>query len=186
MLLVFWNGQRLHGNNMLRRLLYEHYLPRLPGGKPHEPLVSVNTCFTYHGGGGYLEAVTEKSLSALVRRSSNWGPRPLWSMPDTTPARVGWTSATRKIIPTGRKIPRGFRPISEPLAKAGVAFGLWFMPEIFGNMADPQVREHFLAVVDGASRNQGMTMYRQDGSRRAAEAAGSLGHRRNEARRRPV
>ena len=61
-LLVFWNGQRLHGNNMLRRVLYEHYLPRLPGGKPHEPLVSVNTCFTYHGGGGYLEAVTEKSL----------------------------------------------------------------------------------------------------------------------------
>ena len=72
-LLVFWNGQRLHGHNMLRQVLYEHYIPKLPGGKRHMPLVTVNTCFTYHGGGGYLEAVTEKTLLALVEPFTELG-----------------------------------------------------------------------------------------------------------------
>ena len=85
------------------------------------------------------------------------------------------------------RFPRGFRPISEPLAKAGVAFGLWFTPEVFGDMADPQVREKFLAVVDDYVKNQGMTMYRQDGCvMPGGTGPGSLRHPRNAAHRRPV
>ena len=163
-LLVFWSGRRLHGSNMLRRVLYDHYLPRLPNGKPHEPLVSVNTCFTYHGGGGYLEAVTEQSLLALVRPFIELGAEAYVVDAGYYNCKA-WSdvSGTKDYSYSKTKFPRGFRSISEPLGKAGVAFGLWFMPEVFGDMADPQVREQFLTVVDGYVTNQGMTMYRQDG-----------------------
>jgi alpha-galactosidase len=163
-LLVFWNGRRLHGNNMLRRVLYDRYLPRLPGGKPHVPLVSVNTCFTYHGGGNYLEAVTEQSLSALVPPCIELGAEAfVIDAGYYTCKSWGDVTVTKDYSYCKERFPHGFRPISEPLAKAGVAFGLWFTPEAFEDMADPQVREKFLAVVDGYVKNQGMTMYRQDG-----------------------
>ncbi len=163
-LLVAWSGRRLHGNNMLRRLLYEHYLPRLPGGKPHEPLVSVNTCFTYHGGGGYLEAATEKSLSALVKPFVELGAEAYVVDAGYYDCK-SWMEvcSTNDYSYSKKKFPRGFRPLSAPLARAGVAFGLWFMPDPFGDLGDPQVRERFLAVVDGYVKTQGLTMYRQDG-----------------------
>jgi alpha-galactosidase len=46
-LLLLWEGKRLHGQNMLRQLLHKVYIPPLRG-KLQEPLVSVNTCYTYH------------------------------------------------------------------------------------------------------------------------------------------
>ena len=36
-LLLFWQGKRLHGQNMLRQLLHKHYIPSLKG-KPQEAL----------------------------------------------------------------------------------------------------------------------------------------------------
>lgn len=162
-LLVFWNGQRLHGQNMLRRVLYEHYVPRLPSGKPHEPLVSVNTCFTYHGRGGYLSQATERSLLALVRPFIELGA-------EAYVIDAGYYNCKQwtDVLKTGdfsyskERFPRGFRPIAEPLDKAGVTFGLWFGPELMGLMSDPQVRGKFLALVDDYVKNHGMKMYRQD------------------------
>jgi alpha-galactosidase len=163
-LLVFWNGQRLHGNNMLRHVLYNHYLPRLPNGKAHEPLVSVNTCFTYHGRGGYLEAVTEKSLLALVHPFLELGVE-AYVVDAGYYTCKSWMdiNRTKDYSYCKERFPHGFRPISEPLAKAGVVFGLWFSPEAFGNMGDRQAREKFLAVVGDCVNKQGVTMYRQDG-----------------------
>lgn len=65
-LLVFWEGKHRHGHNMLRQVLYKHYLHQVKG-EPQKPLVTVNTCFTYHGRGGYLLEATEKTLRPLVR-----------------------------------------------------------------------------------------------------------------------
>ena len=112
---------------MLRRVLYEHYLPRLPGGKPHEPLVSVNTAFTYHGGGGYLEAVSEKSLLALVPPFVELGAEAFVIDAGYYQCKEwGEICNTKDFSYSKERFPRGFRPISGPLAKAGVAFGLWF------------------------------------------------------------
>ncbi len=65
-LLVLWEGQRLHGHNMLRQVLYKHYLHPVKGEPHQKPLASVNTCFTYHGNGGYLTQATEKTLVPLI------------------------------------------------------------------------------------------------------------------------
>jgi alpha-galactosidase len=162
-LLVFWNGPRLHGSNMLRRVLYEHYLPHLPNGRPHEPLVSVNTCFTYHGKGGYLEAVTEKSLSALVDPFIALGAEAFVVDAGYFNCKNWWDINTTKDYSYSKKrFPHGFRSIANQLARAGVAFGFWFWAEIVGNMDAAQNRERFLAVVDDYVKQQGMTMYRQD------------------------
>ncbi len=161
--MVFWNGRPLHGSNMLRRVLYDDYVPRLPNGKPHEPLVSVNTCFTYHGKGGYLEAVTEKSLSALVDPFIKLGAEAYVVDAGYFNCKNWWDINTTKDYSYSKeRFPRGFRPIADPLAKAGVAFGFWFWAEIVGDMDVPENRRRFLAVVDDYVKNQGMSMYRQD------------------------
>lgn len=162
-LMLFWTGQRLHGHNMLRRILYEHYVPPLPSGKPHEPLVSVNTCFTHHGRGAYLEQVTEQSLLAIVPPFVELGA-------EAYVIDAGYYNCNHwtDILKTGdftyskERFPRGFRPIADPLEKAGVTFGFWFAPELTGQMSDPQARDRFLAVIDGYVKSHGMKMYRQD------------------------
>jgi len=83
------------------------------------------------------------------------------------------------------KFPRGFRPISDPLATAKVAFGLWFGSEAVSRNAPvirehpeflrpagvhgytlrmdlPEAREWFLQHVGELVKNEGMNCFRQD------------------------
>lgn len=161
-LLVLWNGKRLHGHNMLRRLLHEQYVPHLDG-HPQQPLVSVNVCFTHHGKGGFLEKATEKEVLALVPPFLELGAEALvidagWYDCES------WVDILRNpdFVYSKTKYPRGFQPIAQPLAQAGADFGLWFPPEAFGSFADPAVAEKFLAYIDTYVRDEGLTMYRQD------------------------
>src|SRR5262249_6304096 len=92
-----------------------------------------------------------------------------------------------------KKYPRGFRPISQLLSKANVAFGLWFAPEHLSKNAPllqehpewvrqasgenlyggsnsgnlrldlPEARDWFLKQVDELIEKEGMNCYRQDG-----------------------
>jgi alpha-galactosidase len=185
-LLLFWEGKRLHGHNMLRQLLHKHYVPYL-GGKPQEPLVSVNVCFTYHGHGGFLHQATEKEVLPLVQPFIKIGAELFiidagWYEGAPWPEWIGNWRFSRN------KYPRGFRPISEPLSEANVAFGLWFASEGVSKhspllqehpewirqrqsgssgtlrMELPEAREWFLEQVDDLVENEGMNCYRQDGS----------------------
>ena len=85
-LLLFWQGERLHGQNMFRRMLREHTIPPLRGESPF-PLVSVNSCFTHNGKGRFLGEAKEENLAPLVepfaRRSCSL------SMPVGTPTTAG-------------------------------------------------------------------------------------------------
>ena len=162
-LAVAWEGPRLHGQNVLRRLLRDHYLPHLPGGKPHEPLVSVNLCFTHHGKGGYLEQPTEKQVLALLRPCQDLGVEAFVIDAGWYPCKQwGDIFRDRNFSTDMHKYPRGFRPLSEAFGKAGMAFGLWFPPEALGSFDDPSVRDRFVGIVGGYVKNQGITMYRQD------------------------
>ena len=72
-------------------------------------------------------------------------------------------SLPRRTTRTQDGFPAACVRLPTPLAKAGVAFGVCGSPDIFGDLGDPQVREKFLAFVDGYVKTQGVTMYRQDG-----------------------
>jgi len=188
-LLVFWKGERLHGHNMLRQVLYKYYVPRLQG-KPQKPFVSVNVCFTYHGLGGFLQQATEKDVLALIEPFKEIGAELLiidagWYRTDSGT----WWDGMGDWKYDPKKYPRGFRPISKPLAAANIPFGLWFASELLGKnvplwrehpewcrpvnpwssggslrMEVPEAREWFLEQVEYLIRNEGMSCYRQDGA----------------------
>ncbi len=181
-LLLFWGGKPLHGQNMLRQLLHKHYAPPLPD----KPLVSVNACFTHHGRGGFLHQATEKEVLALVQPFIKIGAE-LFIIDAGWYDGEPWHEWQGNWQFSRKKYPRGFRPISEPLARANVAFGLWFASESVSATAPlsrehpewvrngtlrmelPEAREWFLTQVDHLIENEMMNCYRQDGS-------GSYGH----------
>ena len=183
-LLALWKGKRLHGQNVFRRLLYEHYVPHLRG-KPQEPLVSVNVCFTYKGFGGYLHQATEEKVLALVDPFIQLGAE-LFIIDAGWFEGAPWHQGLGNWIAARNKYPRGFTPISSRLAEAGVEFGLWFGPELASSQAPvvrqrsnllrrqnessrytvrmelPESREWFLQQVDQLVQEEGLTCYRQD------------------------
>ncbi len=160
-LVVFWEGKRLHGHNMLRQLLHEHYLHPVRG-KRQEPLATVNTCFTYHGRGGYLTQATEETLLPLVEPFIQIGAE-AWVI-DAGWYQTGENWTQWKSFEISReRYPDGFRSISEPLARVGIPFGLWFASEWMGPFYDPGNRAAFLAFIDRYAEEELLSMYRQDG-----------------------
>jgi alpha-galactosidase len=183
-LVMFWEGRRLHGNNMLRRLLYTHYVPKLHD-QPQKPLVSVNVCFTYKGYGGFLHEATEKTVAPLVKPFHELGAELLildagWY--DGAP----WNEWLGNWTYSKTKYPNGFHPIAAQLQKNNMIFGLWFASEELTvhaplleehpewvrkgrrggdlRMELPEAREWFLSRIDDFSQNQGVGCFRQDGA----------------------
>ena len=185
-LALFWEGERLHGSNEFRRLLHQHYTPKLRGDLD-EPLVSVNTCFTYHGKGGFLHQATEETLVPLIKPFSQLGAE-IYIIDAGWYDGQPWNQWQGNWVYSRSKYPRGMRPLSNPLRAADMIFGLWFASEAVNDQAPvlrdhpewvragpagrggtlrmelPQAREWFLKQVDDLVQNQGMGGYRQDGS----------------------
>ena len=183
-LVALWEGKRLHGQNVFRRLLYEHYVPHLRG-KLQEPLVSVNVCFTYKGFGAYLHKATEEKVLALVDPFIQLGAE-LFIIDAGWFEGAPWHQWLGNWVFARDKYPRGFTPISRRLAEAGVEFGLWFGPELATSQAPvvnrhpdllrrrdgtnrytvrmelPESREWFLRQMDELVEEEGLTCYRQD------------------------
>jgi alpha-galactosidase len=161
-LLLLWEGDYLHGHNTFRRLLYKHYIHPVKGESPI-PMVTVNSCFTYHGKGGYLGIADEKKLLPLIPKFIDLGAEAFvidagWYENNLNHWEIGY----RKSFDISRKrYPDGFRSLSEPLKQAGVAFGLWFAPEKLGfSMED--TKAEVLAYINRYAKEELMTMYRQD------------------------
>jgi alpha-galactosidase len=180
MLLLFWEGNRLHGHNMFRQLLYQCYVPQLRG-RPQEPLVSVNVGYQRD----FLDQANEQTVSPLIDPFIRLGAEVF--IIDAGWYGSPWLEHFGEWTYSKEKYPRGFRPISERLAKANALFGLWLVPENVSKSA-AIVREHpdfvrednrfadyalrlelsgarqwFLDRLDELVKNQGLTCYRQDG-----------------------
>ena len=182
-LVALWEGKRLHGQNVFRRLLYEHYVPHLRG-KRQEPLVSVNVCFTHKGFGGFLQQAAEQEVLALVDPFIQLGAE-LFIIDAGWFEGAPWQQWVGNWTFSRNKYPRGFTSISGRLAEAGVEFGLWFTPEVATGQAPvvrqhpdllrgphngrytvrmelPESREWFLRQMDQLVQEEGLTCYRQD------------------------
>ena len=184
-LLVFWDGKPMHGQNMLRQVLYENYIPKLDK-KPQKPLVSVNTCFTYHGNGGFLYC-GEKELTPLVEPFAELGAESFvidagwWDCPDNYNINIG------TYRPSLKRYPNGLLPLSANLAKHSMRMGLWMPVETVDPSTDfakqnkeivadncwelgpwrlrmelPEAREWILSQIDDLVKHQGLGCYRQD------------------------
>jgi len=122
-LMVMWQGDdRLHGHNLLRRLLLAHYVPRLDG-QVVVPPVTQNTWFTFNSG----NAVTEKNQLEAMRPMAPMGVEAYWL--DAGWFEGGWPSGVGSWVPKPDAFPRGLKPLGDAAHKQGMKFVVWFEPE---------------------------------------------------------
>jgi alpha-galactosidase len=118
-LALFWKGERLRGNNLLRQFILTHHRP-VSGGKP------VNAPLANHNWGSTSAADHLENVRQIIAHDlpmdyywidAEWfGDGPWWMNPGN------WE--VKKDV-----YPEGLRPISDLLHSSGRKFLLWFEPE---------------------------------------------------------
>ena len=122
-LLVLWQGKdRYRGHNLLRRVLLDHYVPRIDG-KIVVPPVTQNTWFVYNTGND----VTEQNQLDIMRSMAPLGVEAYWL--DAGWFEGGWPGGVGSWVPKPKAFPRGLAPLGKAAHEKGMKFVLWFEPE---------------------------------------------------------
>ncbi len=116
---VCWEGERMRGNNLLRRFLLAHHRPH-PDGKPLALPVLIGTW----GGSPATE-----HLQTVSRIVANDLPIGLYWIDAEWFGGAPWYSHAGNWDVRKDLYPRGFRPISDALHASGRKLLLWFEPQ---------------------------------------------------------
>ena len=140
-LLLFWQGHRMYGQNLFRRIVLEHYYPQRDG-KPLTMPFLCGSAALYHESFG----ATEQNQIDFASKFAPLGVEYLWM-------DVGWheTGKVTHIGPIDRKrFPNGLRAISDTLKKMDMGLLAWFAPEVHGGDAwtEQELPEMFLKLKD--------------------------------------
>jgi alpha-galactosidase len=183
-ILIAWEGSDKYlGNNLLRRIVLEHYTPKDSAtGSPFIPPVSHMTMSTFHATG---KVSVEGELEALAK-AGQLGCESYW-------VDACWFGSGKWAQETGQwtiwrdVFPDGLKPIGDAARKAGMGFILWFEPErvcagteierehpdliLRGkdkasfsllNLGLPAAREFICERISSIISESGVTIYRQD------------------------
>ncbi len=124
MLFVFWGGNdSIRGNNLFRRLMMAHYMPRR-GGELVLPPICASAAWVDEGGN--YEKPHVRAAKPLAER----GIEVLWS--DMDPQQwypKGFPEGTGTWEPDPVKYPNGLKPVGDAAKAAGIGYLLWFEPE---------------------------------------------------------
>ncbi|MCX6028418.1 MAG: alpha-galactosidase [Chloroflexi bacterium] len=142
-LLLFWDGERLRGNNLLRRFLLAHKTPRRNGQPVQLPIVD----------GAWGERTTESHLAKIhwlqeqklgvdaFWIDAGWyGDSPFNPKADTW--GEAWANQVGSWYPNKTTYPQGLKPVGDACKAAGLDFVLWFEPERVHKDSDI-ARNHF-------------------------------------------
>lgn len=124
-LALSWEGNDpVEGNNLLRRLLIAHYLPRIDGELVTPPVAQCLQFYYYKTG----QAGENLEMTALPRAAAA-GCDVYWIDACWYGDGTEWWQevGTWKVNP--KRFPHGLRPISDAARAAGMKFLLWFEPE---------------------------------------------------------
>jgi len=180
MALQFWRGDWVRAQNLWRRWMLAHSMPR-PAGKL--PSVQMAACSS-HQFGEMIHANTASQKLFVDRYLEEGLPLDYWWMD------AGWYWCDGSWPKTGtwevdtNRFPGGLRPISDHAHAKGVKIIVWFEPErvhtgtwlaenhpewILGgkqggllNLGDPAARHWLTEHVDRLIIEQGIDLYRQD------------------------
>jgi alpha-galactosidase len=179
--LQFWTTNWIHAQNVWRRWMLAHNVPR-PGGKLPEPELFGCSSHLY---GEMVDANEENQKMCIDRylaegiKIGHW-----WMDAGWYPVgSVGWPKTGTWEVDT-KRFPRGLRAISDYAHSKGVKTIVWFEPErvhpdtwltknhaewILGgagggllNLGNPQARTWLTGHVDRLLVEQGIDLYRQD------------------------
>lgn len=185
MLLLPWEGDDPEaGNNLLRRLLIAHYLPRIDGELVMPPVAQCLQAYYYLTG----NAGEQYEMKALPRAAA-LGADTYWIDACWYGEKAEWWQAVGSWSVNRERFPNGLRPISDAAHKAGMKFVLWFEPErvregsrldcehpeyllavkkaagggnkLF-NLGMPEAREYIIDLLSRAIDEHGVDIYRQD------------------------
>lgn len=185
-LLLFWEDDRQHGHNMLRRFLLAHHIPR-PGGELLQgPICHVNW------GEVRVEQQIAKALwwkdqglpCDVFWVDAGWyGDAPF--LEDSTVFNSQWARQVGNWQPHCEMYPQGLGPLGEAVAEAGMKFLLWVETEracvwtrlaqehpdwMLGPLDDnclvnlglPEAREGITDLISALITEAGVGVYRQD------------------------
>ncbi len=175
MLLLFYEGDRWHGQNLLRQFILTHHRPARAG----KPLIAPITCGNW---GGTAAAVHLDNIEQIIRNDlpieyywidAEWYGQGSW------PVNVGNWQVKRDLYPAG------FKPLSDALRKTGRELMLWFEPErvykgtpwhkehpqwlldvggesLLYNLGNPAARKFLTDFISAKVDEFGLGCYRQD------------------------
>lgn len=182
--LLFYRGDWIRAQNIWRRWLLAHNLPRIDGELPKPEMMAASALQT-----STLDAGTEENqIEFIDRYIEEKIPISRWWMD------AGWYSKERKVHAWTRtgtwevdteRFPRGIRFVSDHAHEQGLGTILWFEPErvkegtylfnerrdwLLGpdgemyvlNLGIPEAREWLTDHVDKLMTEQGIDIYRQD------------------------
>jgi alpha-galactosidase len=173
----FWTGDRTRAQNVWRRWMLAHNVPR-PGGELPPPHLAA--CSSHQ----YAEMINADEASQILfidryleegLKLDYW-----WMDAGWYPNKDGWPNTGTWEVDT-RRFPRGLRAITDHGHEKGVKSIVWFEPErvtagtylsekhpdwVLGgtllNLGNDAAREWLLEHVDSLMKSQGIDLYRQD------------------------
>lgn len=119
-LLVFWEGERLRGHNLLRSLILAHYRP-CAGGQPVGGMLCTDTW------GSMRVAQHLDNISQLVKHELPF--EYYWIDAEWFGKKLPWWDQNGNWAPNPALYPAGLKPIGDACHQAGKRFLLWFEPE---------------------------------------------------------
>jgi len=176
--LLFWQGDDVQrAQNLWRRWMLAHNLPRTADGKLPPPILHGNTSLEFNE---MCNANEENQKHFLDRYEQERIGIDFWWMDAGWYPCKGWPQ-TGTWEPDANRFPNGLRAISDHARKKGVKTLVWFEPErvaagtwlaqnhpewLLGgtllNLGNPEARKWLTDHVDRVLREQGIDLYRQD------------------------
>ncbi len=178
--LQFWKGDWTRSQNLWRRWMMAHSMPR-PGGKLPQPIVEASSSRAYEE---MIKADADKQIMFIDRyieegiKLDFWWMDAGWYIQEKGWPQVG----TWEVDP--KRFPDGFKPISKHAHEKGIKILVWFEPErvtgdtwltqnhpewILGgakggllNLGNDTAREWLTEHIDKLITEQGIDLYRQD------------------------
>ncbi|MHB0999915.1 MAG: NPCBM/NEW2 domain-containing protein [Armatimonadota bacterium] len=123
--LQFWQGDYIRSQNVWRRWMMAHSMPR-PGGKPIEPIMVAG-----NWGPMNYTGTTEQNQKEFIDRYAEEGIKLNWWWID-----FGWHEGTWQ--PAKERFPNGFKPVTDYNHARDIKTLVWFAPEHSPMGGDPK------------------------------------------------